>query len=412
MPLGWAGPSPLEYRMVKGSAFEDPLISKAVIYLQPSLGRPAAVRGKPSGTSGEIRYFLGYAGKRQVVVAMDSASPVNLYMARDGGMDLTEAKLLPRTKVAGKAATIGVDYQYGPAVLASEKAPKAAATKAVAADELAVDEARTPVLIASLHDAALAMYPAGYMAGEVKAGGHPYKVALIDRNFDGAYLVAGAGDQYRTSDEGDLLAIDLNGDGQFEQSSEASFPEIRSLERMLTIEEAFYEMKVARNGSTIELVAAKSETGTLAVNRPGVELMISGDVGKQFLAGNKTKWEIPAGHYMCQMIRLTAKDADGNMWVLQAFGDTGKLQSFDIKAGEELALELGPPLNLDVDVQQQSAGWIVRGKEMAVGFQIVGQAGERYSPGAMKNGQQVPAPKIKIYDEKGEVLASGDFQYG
>src|SRR5690242_13389862 len=115
-PPAWsqATPSPLEYKMIKGFAFEDPLISMAAVYLQPSQGRPADIKGTPAGAKGELRYFVGEAGSRQIVVAMDSAAPANLFIGKDGGNDFTDAKPLRRTKTSGSN---GIEYQYGPASL-------------------------------------------------------------------------------------------------------------------------------------------------------------------------------------------------------------------------------------------------------------------------------------------------------
>jgi len=53
-----------------------------------------------------------------------------------------------------------------------------------------------------------------------------------------------------------------------------------------------------------------------------------------------------------------------------------------------------------------------RGALVSVGFSMIGQAGEDYGIRVVKNGRRLPAPKVKIVDEAGKVLASGKFAYG
>jgi len=50
---------------------------------------------------------------------------------------------------------------------------------------------------------------------------------------------------------------------------------------------------------------------------------------------------------------------------------------------------------------------------VAIGMTIVGKAGEVYAPASIKKGQSsVPAPQVRILDEKGAVLAQGNLEYG
>lgn len=401
--------SALEYKIIKGFAFEDPLISAATVYLQPSPGRPADLKGMPVGANGELRYFVGTVGTRGIVVAMDSATPANLFIGRDGGNDLSDAKPLRRTKVSGGSA--GVEYQYGPVTL---KAPRSAigAPAGEGAAPATVDGAAGRVLIASLQDSALAMYPAGYLVGQVKIGDKTRKIALVDGDFDGRYTPSTQPMVDNRSEAArDWLAIDFNGDGRFERGQDDQM-EIRPLTRLVRLDDRYYEVKAAGDGSSIAMLPAEPKMGTLAVSRPGVELMLLGEFGPQLLQASKAGWQLPEGHYVCQFVRLATADSKGDKWALQAYGNTGKLQDFQVKRGEKVSIDLGSPLTVKTDVQQQSTGWVFRGKEVTVGISMVGVGGEAYSPGAEKNGNRMPAPKIAIYDEKGEVLASGDFQYG
>jgi hypothetical protein len=52
-----------------------------------------------------------------------------------------------------------------------------------------------------------------------------------------------------------------------------------------------------------------------------------------------------------------------------------------------------------------------RGRNVSIGFTIVGRAGEEYET-VVKNGKRTPTPTVKIVDSEGNTLASGKFEYG
>ena len=96
---------------------------------------------------------------------------------------------------------------------------------------------------------------------------------------------------------------------------------------------------------------------------------------------------------------LTAKDGQGNKWVLEAI--KGQPMSKFADSGSKP----GEPLTVDTDIQDD--GW-----EVSIGLVVTGQAGEKYVGGAMKNNVREPAPTFKIVDENKNVLETGAFEYG
>ncbi|HEX2972798.1 MAG TPA: hypothetical protein VHP11_10720, partial [Tepidisphaeraceae bacterium] len=252
-----------------------------------------------------------------------------------------------------------------------------------------------------------------YLTGKVKVGEKTYKIALVDATYDGQIEPADINKLIgqRGRGESDLLAIDMNGDGKFSYMADGVM-EVRPFTKMICLDEKYYDMKVAKDDSSLTLVKAEPKTGTLTIKGSKADLTVLGDCGVLNLPSSKGSWQLPEGRYTCQEIKLQAGENKDDKWVLETSGKTGKLQEFRIKAGETQAFEIGAPLTIKTDIQKQNSGGIFKGKEVSFGFTIVGAAGEEYSPAANHNGSQVPAPKIKIYDEKGEVLASGDFQYG
>lgn len=94
------------------------------------------------------------------------------------------------------------------------------------------------------------------------------------------------------------------------------------------------------------------------------------------------------------------KTQDSNSLQLVSYGPWGDLSRITIKNNETLSLKAGPPLVIEPIVNKQ-AGIV------SIGFSVAGQAGECYQiPRAKTN------PKVKIVDENGKILASGNFAYG
>lgn len=393
-PPVWAqGTFPLEYKIVKTFSYDDSLVSMASQYFSRSPGIPAGLKGIPKEARGELTYYMAGLGSRQIAVAMDAADPPNLFVDRNGNGDLSDERPVKRTKALMSWGAEG--SLYGPVSLAAGK-----------------DGATARMLLARRDDDLMMACPAGYLTGQVKLGGKTFKISLVDANYDGRYepvtdITAAAGG---IRGAGDTLGIDLNGDGKFDYDPYAGC-EIQPLTPMTHVADAYYKIKMADDGSSIEVVKVEPKMGTLTV-KGGVELLVLGDSGLHHLKGSKSSWLLPEGRYACQSIGLTAADEKKAKWVLRTAGRNGELQDFQIQADRTKSVELGAPLTARADVQKQTTGWIFKGTEVSVGFVLMGKAGEEYLPGAMKDGEQVPAPRITIYDADGKVLATGSFAYG
>jgi hypothetical protein len=106
----------------------------------------------------------------------------------------------------------------------------------------------------------------------------------------------------------------------------------------------------------------------------------------------------PTG-YAIQAGPLSRKDKDGNQWVVEPLDGQPRLFYSSSK------WKLGPPLVVNTSVEFKES-------DAFIGIEVKGQAGEKYSGIALKNGKQVEAPKFDIVDEGGKILASGQFKYG
>jgi hypothetical protein len=104
----------------------------------------------------------------------------------------------------------------------------------------------------------------------------------------------------------------------------------------------------------------------------------------------------PAGESSSSVSRT---DANGVAWVIDQAG--GALLST-----EPNAPKAGPPIVVKTDVQK------VGEREMSIGLVLEGQAGEQYQPRVKKNGSPLSAPRLRIVNEAGQVIAQDSFQYG
>lgn len=92
-------------------------------------------------------------------------------------------------------------------------------------------------------------------------------------------------------------------------------------------------------------------------------------------------------------------DTSGDKWSLELLkGQSGRVF-------EDTGKRPGPPLLVKPTGN-------MRGSTIEVGLTMEGQVGEKYVPGAIKNGQWVDPPKFELVSESGKILASGQFEYG
>jgi hypothetical protein len=177
------------------------------------------------------------------------------------------------------------------------------------------------------------------------------------------------------------------------------------LPRIFKLGDEWYSIDVRPDGSAASLEPVQPEFGTLDAGTDSAEIHLLSDTGTHHLTGSDGKWKLPEGRYVSRQIVLNARDGE-DAWRLSAYGDTGKLSDFRIGPDEVLDLAVGSPLTLSTEVSAAGSS------QAYISLVLSGRAGEEYSPGATKNGQMVEAPTYKIFDEAGELLASGRFEYG
>jgi len=401
LPARAQGEFPLKYTDAQGG---DPVMMMARRTVQPAAEKPAGLKALPKEMTGEAKYFAIPLGGKQILAVVDAPKPpkpeggaagavvfdpsksAKLYVDAAGTGDLSAAQPL----TPGGPENMGM---YGPVAI-TVGGPQGPATV-----KLRFQVAGNGQL--------MLVSPCGYMAGEVKLADQTYRVAAVCNSGDGRYDKALQWPLSRASQpEFNILAIDFNQDGRFDPNTlEAG--EVMPLARMVKVKDVYYNVTLAPDGSSVRLEKVDPGMGTIDVGSPDVEMMVLSDAGFQRFSGSGGKWQAPAGHYMALQVQLAKTDAQGAKWTLSGSG-AGKLENFEVRKGETLAMKLGPPLVTKVEATPVGEGT----GTVSIGMALEGQAGERYASGAAKTGAVQSPPQLKILDQAGKVLATGKFQFG
>lgn len=145
--------------------------------------------------------------------------------------------------------------------------------------------------------------------------------------------------------------------------------------------------------------------GHLALTSPGAELQLRGLFSSTVvIRSDSGPQKVAARVYRPSQLTLTG-GRDGDTWQLQSQGPWNGLGKITVLPGKTTTVTLGAPL---VIKPRASAG----SQRGFVDFGLYGQAGEKYSNVITRNGRRITAPAVRILDEQGNVLASGQFGYG
>jgi hypothetical protein len=403
LPARAQGEFPLKYTDAQGG---DPVMMMARRVVQPVAERPAGLKALPKEMTGEAKYFAIPLGDKQILAVVDAPKPPKPEGGPAGAANVTIFD-------PSKPAKLYVDAAGTGDLSAAQPLPPVGPENMGMSGPVAitVGAATIKLRFGSLGNGQLMLVsPGGYMAGEVKLADQTYRVAAVCNSADGRYDKAVQLPLSRASrPEFNILAIDLNQDGRFDppNTNILEAGEVMPLARMVKVKDVYYNVTLAPDGSSVRLEKVDPGMGTIDVGSPDVEMMVLSDAGFQRFSGSGGKWQAPAGHYMALQVQLAKTDAQGAKWTLSGSG-AGKLENFEVRKGETLAMKLGPPLVTKVEATPVGEGT----GTVSIGMALEGQAGERYASGAAKTGAVQSPPQLKILDQAGKVLATGKFQFG
>lgn len=164
--------------------------------------------------------------------------------------------------------------------------------------------------------------------------------------------------------------------------------------------------------------SAGKPTGSFKVATPGVVLELktgSTPADKPMPVPTGKEVQLPVGSYSPASLTCYAQGAGARgkaeLWSIKSVGPFGKLATIDVAEGTPAVIEAGAPLVLKVSASAPTK--TPTGMVVTIGFTITGKSGEIYNSGMIKKGQNaVPAPSLRILDEKGTVIQQGTFEYG
>lgn len=349
--------------------------------------KPADLKGVPAGLGKDARWFRIPMGKREIVAVREGGRTGRLYLDCDGDGDLSDEKPIELRRSSGEKVS-----------------PAAGIARYEASVAGAGGKGETRLSLSPSGEDGMTVALRAALFGEVKLDGKLYKIVLADADLDGRYDSTVSMKEDAASTFGvpyDAFALDRDGDGKFGSGVESM--EIVPLTKKICVDGSCYSIEVDVDGRTVEMLKLDTPTGTLKVGPAGSTLMTWSDCGVMYLdAGDGQR--IPVGRYWVIMNRITKIDDGGRRWTLS--GTSGsEPREFEVKAGETLTFEMGPPLKIKTDV-------VVQDGEAYMNVSLLGRGGESYSPGAVSGEASPAAPSFKILDAAGKQLAAGKFEYG
>jgi hypothetical protein len=153
------------------------------------------------------------------------------------------------------------------------------------------------------------------------------------------------------------------------------------------------------------LVYNSTQAGFIKIDASNTTVTLKGPWGSIVRVGpDREPVKARAGLYRPRRAEI-AKQNNGDKWQISSYSPWQKLGKIEVIKDQTTTIKPGEPLLVKANVSPTS-------NRISIGFSIVGQAGELYSPQVKKNNREVPVPKLKIVDQDGNILASGKFEYG
>jgi hypothetical protein len=298
----------------------------------------------------------------------------------------------------------------------------------------------------------------GYCEGSIVLRGKTYRVALFDDTHNGLFndrfeiLTMPDGRTQYTA--GDILAIDVDGDGTFLKEAQDT-PETFRLGKYLSLEGRCYEIEVLDNGRKMAVRDTEESCGTVIVtslfSRYSVDLL-SYRWPVQLKGAPGTLFKLPAGRYQVLTWNIEGGGAENTVWQVQGVGaqtdpvvqvtenkltrllldsaslgqgvfslekvdeggrrwriqGSGALNASTVQVNPDGTARagFGPPFTATVLAQQN-------GDSLQLSVDMRGSDGATFNPGTLRvDGALPPVPEFEVRDEQGAVVHRDKFKYG
>lgn len=246
----------------------------------------------------------------------------------------------------------------------------------------------------------------GYATGEVRFADRTHPVALVDFNGNGLYGDTFRSLEFKPETMGDVLLVDSNHDGQFEQSGIIS-REFLYCGRCVVVDGRFYELSVRPDGSALRAVPAKGPTVAIRSDYPRLGLMLAGRDGILGLESTNGAIRVPPGEYRVLYWNLE-HPSDTGRWQVSggAMSATESAPKLLLTEQGGASFKLTPPLVAKVSANRNGPPGAID-----FSFSLATTSGESISNVAV-DGRQPTAPTLRLLDEAGQEVANLTFHYG
>jgi hypothetical protein len=258
------------------------------------------------------------------------------------------------------------------------------------------------------------LYTGGYYTGNVSFGGSERRLALLDFNGNGLFNEyfepRAVGPTGRLYAMGDQVLIDVNGDGRFSPGTDSD--ELYPCARCFRVDGEWYSLDISDCGSEVDVQRPDLKLGTIKIpaEASSCSLMLACSEGiLKVQAGQEV--QVPVDTYQVYYHSTEIQHSSGR-WRYDAYGSTAG-KKFRVAEGSSVTVEFGAPLLVNVRSETRPGGGnrARAGNTVNISLELSGQGGEIYTNISLNNGRP-PAPTFKALDEKGNVVAKGDFKYG
>jgi hypothetical protein len=245
----------------------------------------------------------------------------------------------------------------------------------------------------------------GYYVGTARFGAKRYPVALVDFNANGLY-----GDPFRDfgpdpSKAGDMLLVDTDGDGRFEQAGVIP-KETLWCGRRIVVDGRFYQLAIGQDGSALHVTPAPVKLAAIGSDYPRFGLILANDDGVLPIESQNGQARVPVGNYRVLVWSIERRTESGK-WEVQggAWGTEAGAPELTVAEGGSASFKLAAPLRAKVTAARTSP------RDIDFQLSLTTASGENIGNVAV-DGRQPPEPTLRLLDDQGNEVANLRFHYG
>jgi hypothetical protein len=384
------GQCKLDYQALDKSD-SDPMIRFALQRQSELSGKPDKLKDMPKNISGNVHYYYARIADQNIPLIINYAKECTLYVDTDFDGNLSDERCFNRQSIKDGRLEPTKYYRFGPISIKLKHSDIKVSTTFYVIAPLGTNN--------DIH-----LYPAGYRKGKIRIGQKDYNVALIDSNYDGLYdkrISLPVDKLYYPGCDSFFLDKNMNKkvDFSFDQYSE-----LTPLTRMIILEDEYYNIDINPLGTAFKLDRVVPECGIMDLCGANIQLTLWSTAAEQSFLSFQDEYQLPEGQYFASYLNYEKTDSQKNRWTAHCYKNSGDLYNFEIRSQERKQFKIGSPFQIKAVVTP--------GNNTLIKFYLEGIAGEQYSSEIKMNGKSISAPKIKIVDQSGNVLETGEFKFG